>query len=329
MVSQPYRDWAQHAMQSGSLPNWRSCAIEGSFKGSVRNGIWQPHNRQADNIYPWIYPLDGLVMAELLPWPYAVDDAGEAFPAGLVGLCCKPLNSDYTETAYEKPSSEIRGLIPLPSVLPSGYTARHDQDHYEPVNGPVFYYDTDWYGDAFLTGPPDGIFSLVTWGGITSAAAVHTYPYDWYPMAWDDKTFVFSAVGISAPPGAQVNTPFYFGDSDGKSPGWRQITITATFPTTLTSGTVMHIQSSDDGLSWSTVATTTFTGTASYQFGPVLSPLGTRKLWRVQVIGYLGCNVRVHPRVDIPLWFSVTGRDDAGNPLCHTGGVVAGAVPGY
>lgn len=72
----------------------------------------------------------GLIIPQVIEWPWATDDAGVAFPSGIVGL--RTVNAARnTERAWATPGDPLEGQdkwIAVPTTLPSGYTARTGRD---------------------------------------------------------------------------------------------------------------------------------------------------------------------------------------------------------
>ena len=73
----------------------------------------------------------GLVIPQVIEWPWAVDDAGCSFPAGIYGVrsVCDTRTQERNWLTVGHADYNKDRWIAVPSTLPGGYTARNARDH--------------------------------------------------------------------------------------------------------------------------------------------------------------------------------------------------------
>jgi hypothetical protein len=102
----------------------RNFAIRGLSSADVfttRKGIYTPAAAAANQ----------LIVPQVIAWPFSADDAGVAFPSGIVGIRSVAA-ARSTERAWATPGDPLENQdqwIAVPDTLPGGYTARNSRDH--------------------------------------------------------------------------------------------------------------------------------------------------------------------------------------------------------
>lgn len=101
--------------------------------------------------------LGGLIIPQVIEWPWSQDDAGCAFPSGLLGVRSVCAARD-TERAWATPGDPVEGedrWVAVPDTLPAGYTARTDRDHNKGyISDGYFDWDLFTWVDGSTRGTP-------------------------------------------------------------------------------------------------------------------------------------------------------------------------------
>ncbi len=170
--------------------------------------------------------LPGFIVPQVIEWPWSEDEAGVAFPAGLVGVRCRAevrsLESLWATSGHDYEDQDR--WIAVPDTLPSGYTARRTRDcnkggTYEGGAGgdpdPIYTRGAPYLNvthneqeDVF------GGIMLANW--IANSGAPHggndagpayrpeggggVVPLTWYPANVSDRTLHFRIGGVSFDP---------------------------------------------------------------------------------------------------------------------------------
>lgn len=218
----------------------------------------------------------GHVIPTVETWPYATDSNGQSYPAGTVGvrIAWVPGLDDTTEVGAV---ASFRALIPVPSELPAGYTARLARDHnYFPGSGGSMFGQA-WLTTGFSPLPPYHAGAACR---IRLADGLHDY-----------------AASLPESHGEDAYSAFFPSTawSDYPTAGFRYVQLALG----------QELRCYADGHKGTSGAdlgdTVLLTGTGAIQVGPMFAP-GEKRFIR-----YPTGTIKAGPRVDLPLPFLTSG----------------------
>lgn len=235
------------------------------------------------------------IMPTVVPWPYVNDANGQPYPAGLVGV-----RQSYTPQYADVYTGSHFDIIPVPSILPAGYTHRWDRAHalnpgsQDPSRGQA------WFAAGFGPLPPTHAGNAAHLLRFPNGGGNHAYYY--MPEARGDdaynSTIVTSGWGFSAP-----TAGLRYIQWKGVQPG---ITVQLRCNADGSRGTGLSIGD--------TVLATYTNGGGSNADSPLFTaglqfPLGEKRwlYFRVTPVPPDVINLIAGPRVDIPLPWTCTG----------------------
>ena len=296
----------------------------------------------------------GRIVPRVETWPFSVDQNGQSFPGGLVGV-----RFDYSPTPGSDPVTfNKQYLLAVPGTLPVGYTLRASRD----CNRGAFPSSDSTKGLAFPFRLFSGTVVPNVFGWSAAAGATPTRirignaltDYTWMPETVAD-TCITSAVFSTGYlwTGAPIAGFRYWRFNSaitGATSGFRlwareRISVNA-------DGSVGNSHTMGDTVLYERVASADFPAqlpvwdTGYMDGSPYYPTLGTRRYYcfsrdvvfqnppSTQPSDWSGGIDQPPPlylgsRCDIPLPYTFTGLDDSGGHLVAPGGVVPGSLPGF